>query len=124
MLKTLAMAFVIAVISGMGIGSGGFLVIYLTQIENVPQIAAQGINLLFFIFSAGASSLFNIKKRVIRWRLILLMSGAGIVGCLAGVYLAGLFGGDVLQRIFGAMLIISGGVSLVKMLPELVKKSK
>ena len=124
MIKTLIMAFIIAVISGMGIGSGGFLVIYLTQIESVPQIAAQGINLLFFIFSAGASSLFNIKRRNIRWRPILLMSGAGIFGCLAGVYLAGLFGGDVLQKIFGAMLIASGGVSLVKMIPDLVKKSK
>lgn len=124
MIKTLVMAFIIAVISGMGIGSGGFLVIYLTQIEHVPQIAAQGINLLFFIFSAGASSLFNVKKRTIRWRLIFLMGGAGIVGCLGGVFLAGLFGGDVLQKIFGAMLITSGVVSLVKMLPDLIKKSK
>ena len=124
MIKILGVAFIIAIISGMGIGSGGFLVIYLTQLENVPQIAAQGINLLFFLFSAGASSLFNVKNRRIMWREVLLMSGAGLVGCIAGTFLAGALGSVALQRIFGGMLTVSGGISLIRMLPELFKKSK
>ena len=122
MIKTLIMAFVIAVLSGMGIGSGGLLVIYLTQIENVGQVIAQGINLLFFIFSAGAASLFNIKKRKIKWGIVIIMGGAGIAGCILGVFLAGVFGGELLQKIFGAMLILSGFVSLIKMLAQMKRK--
>ena len=38
--------FLIAVLSGMGVGSAGLLVAYLTAFADVPQITAQGINLL------------------------------------------------------------------------------
>ena len=122
MLKTLIMAFFIAVLAGMGIGSGGFLVIYLTQLENTPQIVAQGINLLFFIFSAAASTLFNIKNLKIIWRSVAVMSIAGTLGCLLGTSLAGAISGELLQKIFGGMLILSGSVSLIKMIPELKKQ--
>ena len=123
MIKTLLAALAIAVLSGMGIGSGGLLVIYLTQIEGVGQMAAQGVNLLFFLFSAGAASIFNAKARAIRWHLVLLLGGAGIVGCIVGTLLAGLFGGDILQRIFGGMLVASGVISLVRALREKKKEN-
>ena len=42
-------SFLIAVLSGLGVGSGGLLVIYLTLVEKVPQLTAQGTNLIFFI---------------------------------------------------------------------------
>ena len=116
------MATLIALLSGMGIGSGGFLVIYLTQIENTPQIAAQGINLLFFIFSAAASTLMNIKTLTIIWKKIAIMASFGIAGAVGGTLLAGAIEGDILQKIFGAMLIVSGAVSLFKLIPELKKK--
>ena len=36
-------AFLIAILSGMGMGSAGLLVVYLTMVEQVPQLTAQGI---------------------------------------------------------------------------------
>ena len=38
--------FIAAVISAMGMGGGGILLIYLSAITNTPQLKAQGINLL------------------------------------------------------------------------------
>ena len=37
------------IIGGMGLGGGAVLLIYLKLFENLNQIKAQGINLLFFI---------------------------------------------------------------------------
>ena len=54
-MKIAIASFIIALLSGMGIGSGGLLVIYLTLLEKVPQLTAQGINLLFFIFASASS---------------------------------------------------------------------
>ena len=51
----IAFTFVFAALAGMGIGSGGLLVLYLTLIRGTPQLSAQGFNLLFFLFSSGAS---------------------------------------------------------------------
>ena len=36
------------IIGAMGIGGGGILIIYLTLFADMEQMAAQGINLLFF----------------------------------------------------------------------------
>lgn len=116
MIKTLLISFTIAVLSGLGVGSGGLLVIYLTRFSDIPQITAQGINLLFFLFSASAASLVNIKSRKIMWSCVITMSIAGIGGCLIGTFLAGILGNTILRKIFGAMLIITGAASIIKMI--------
>ena len=45
-------AFFIAILSGLGVGSGGLLVIWLTMVEGMDAIGARGLNLLFFVFTA------------------------------------------------------------------------
>ena len=44
----------VAVLSGMGVGSGGLLVVYLTLAAGMQQAPAQALNLFFFLFAAGA----------------------------------------------------------------------
>ena len=58
MLLDIIVSFAIALLSGLGVGSGGLLVIYLTLYAGTPQLQAQGVNLVFFLFSilAFASS--------------------------------------------------------------------
>lgn len=43
----------IALLSGMGVGSAGLLVVWLTMADTVPQLAAQGLNLYFFSVLVG-----------------------------------------------------------------------
>ena len=42
-----------AALSGLGVGSGGLLVIYLSLFTDLPQRTAQGFNVLFFLFYGG-----------------------------------------------------------------------
>ena len=42
----------IGTLTGMGIGGGGLLVIYLTAVRGMQQLSAKACNLLFFIFAA------------------------------------------------------------------------
>ena len=42
----------VAVLSGMGVGSGGLLVVYLTLAAGMQQAPAQALNLFFFLFAA------------------------------------------------------------------------
>ncbi len=101
-------SFFIAALSGMGVGSGGLFVIWLTLVTNTPQIAAQGLNLLFFLFSAGASLLVHVTKRKILWSAVALLIAVGIVGSLIGNLIAGLVSSSLMKKIFGSMLIVSG----------------
>ena len=104
--------FIIAILSGMGLGGGGLLVIYLSLFENVEQMSAQGANLALFISSAAASTFFNVIKKKIKWRIILPMIATGIVSSALGTLLAGALDPSLLRKIFGAMLVITGCVSL------------
>ena len=105
-------AFIIAILSGMGIGSGGLFTIWLTAVAGTTQLAAQGLNLLFFLFSGGSSMSVNKGKRKIYWKAILILTVSGIVGTLAGSFVAGLLPVGAIRTIFGATLMISGIASL------------
>ena len=54
--------FLLAAASGMGIGGGGLLVVYLTVIHASDQASAQAFNLLFFIIAATTSAIIKYKK--------------------------------------------------------------
>ena len=107
-------AFGIAVLSGMGVGSGGLLVVLLTLLADVPQIRAQGINLLFFLFASGASMLVHIRKRRLSLPVLLLLTAAGLIGSLPGTYAALILPEVLVRRLFGGMLLLSGTVSLLR----------
>lgn len=114
-------SFAIALLSGMGIGSGGLFVIWLTLAENTPQLTAQGLNLLFFIFSSGASLTVHLTKRKIAWGAVALLTLTGVGGALIGGYISGLINASAMKKLFGAMLILSGLVSLMKKRGEVSK---
>ena len=111
-MKTFIITLLIATLSGMGVGGGGLLVIYLTLFEDTPQLIAQGTNLCFFIISALASTIYNIKKGKIAWKTTLIMSGAGVVTTIVGSLVAGAIEPGLLQKIFGGMLVLGGINSL------------
>ncbi len=117
-------AFIIAVLSGMGIGSGGFLVLYLTLAEGMQQLAAQGINLLFFLFSSAASLFFHMRKRRLFGSAILAMSAMGVLGSPLGSLAAAVLPSDVLRKLFGGMLILSGMLALRKSVAADKKREK
>lgn len=101
-----------AVLQGLGIGSSGTLVIYLTMWAGWEQVTAQRVNLIFFIFSAVAALFFHIRKRKIYWGVLLCLTLFGVLGAVAGSLLLNVFDPDLVRKIFGGMLVISGLLGL------------
>ena len=108
-------AIIMGALSGMGIGGGGLLVIYLTLIRGADQISAQGINLYFFVFASIAALFIHCRKRRINYSLVLLIAAFGMPVSFLGGLLASVTDPYLLRKIFGIMLIIAGGISLVRM---------
>lgn len=105
-------ALAIALLSGMGVGSAGLLVVWLTAMDAVPQLTAQVINLFFFIFASGASMLVHLRRRRIYFGLCALMIPSGVIGALLGTNLAQKLDGGLLRHMFGAMLLVCGMLGL------------
>ncbi len=105
-------AFVISALSGMGVGGGGLFVIYLAWVSDVPQLTAQGLNLVFFLCSAGASMVIHLRKRRIYGFIIAMILSGGVIGVLLGTELSAHMDEGMLRKIFGSMLIVSGVMAL------------
>lgn len=96
------------IIGGMGLGGGAVLIIYLTVFKDVPQLKAQGINLLFFVPIALTAIIIYAFKKQIEWRVTLPVAAGGIVGAAAGFFLTDIIGGETVAKFFGVFLIILG----------------
>jgi uncharacterized membrane protein YfcA len=112
MVAVLIASFIIALLSGLGIGGGGLFVVFLNLFTDLPQLKVQGINLLFFIFSATSAVLVHLMRRRIYYFAVLVMVLFGILGAIGGIFLARYVREDILRKIFGVMLVISGMLTL------------
>jgi len=111
---TLIAAFLIAALSGMGVGSGGLLVVYLTMFCGVSQIRAQGLNLVFFMIASLSSMTVHLLRRKISFLHIGIVVVTGILFALPGSRAALLLDENLVRNLFGWMLILSGTASLFR----------
>ena len=111
-LLDLLAAAVCGVLSGLGVGSGGLFLIYLTLLRGVPQLEAQGQNLLFFLCSAGASLPLHLRARPPRPGALLFLIGFGALGAFFGSTVGANTEPAVLRRFFGCFVLLSGILGL------------
>ena len=108
---------VTGIITGFGIGGGTLLILYLTMFRDASQLAAQGINLLYFIPTAGSALVSHIKNKRIVWRVAIFSASAGIITTVAASLVASRLDTELLRRFFGGFLLVVG-------ISELFRKSK
>ena len=109
----IVLSFLSAVLAGMGVGSAGFLVVYLTLARSMPQIEAQLVNLIFFIASAMAAIGVNWYKGRLRPGVILLCALPGCLGAVCGSAFAHSVDSAFLGKAFGALLVLAGAATLI-----------
>ncbi|MEG0615181.1 MAG: sulfite exporter TauE/SafE family protein [Oscillospiraceae bacterium] len=101
-------ALLAGITASLGLGGGMILIIYLTVFAKMGQVAAQGINLLFFIPIAALSLIIHSKNHLVEWKKILPSILIGLVGAIIGTYLAGLLNPEILQKAFAVFILIVG----------------
>lgn len=97
-----------AIISSMGLGGGGVLILYLTLFKDTKQLTAQGKNLFFFIPCSIVSLFIYQKSGLIKIKNVLPMIIGGIIGAIAGNFFIKNIPDKLLKMIFSIFLIFSG----------------
>lgn len=105
-------AFFIAILSGLGVGSGGLFVIWLVSAYGVSAPQARGMNLLFFVFSASAALLIHIVRSQVDLKFVSKLALLALVGTLLGTFAAKQIDAALLRKLFGIFLILSGAYSI------------
>ena len=99
---------VLGFLSGIGVGGGSLLMLWLTLVLGMEHAQARIINLLFFIPSALIASVFRWKQGNLDIRKIL---PAIICGCIFA-FLFSLFSAKmdlaILKKLFGILLLVTG----------------
>ena len=104
----IAASFLAAVIGALGMGGGSVLIIYLTAYLGLEQLAAQGINLVFFLPVAAVAIVAHHKHGLIKWKVALPCAAVGLAGVYFGQMLAMHVGSELLQKLFGGFLLVIG----------------
>ena len=99
---------VLGFLSGLGVGGGSLLILWLTLIAHVPQELARNINLLFFLPTALISSLFRWKKGNLQILKILPAMLGGIVAAVLFTWLSRHISSEALKMPFGILLLVTG----------------
>lgn len=95
-------------LSGLGVGGGSLLMLWLTLVLGLDHSIARNINLLFFLPAAAIASIFRWKQGALSFKKIL---PAVVAGCIS----AGLFAClshhidiALIKKLFGALLLATG----------------
>lgn len=110
-------AFLTGIMASMGLGGGMVLIVYLTAFAGFSQIAAQGINLVFFVPIAVASLIFHGKNGLVEWKKAIPTVIWGTASVIVFSIIANKLPQGVLSKAFAVFLILMG-------LKELFFKSK
>jgi len=106
-------SFLSAALGALGMGGGGVLVLYLTAYAGMEQLAAQGINLVFFVPVAAVALLIHQKNKRIVWSATVPCVILGSIGVYFGAKLAMLLGSQALSKLFGVFLLLIGARELL-----------
>lgn len=108
MIAAMVAGFFSGIIGAMGLGGGAVLIIYLAVFTHTEQLAAQGINLIFFLPIGMSAVLIYSKHRQIEWKKTLPLAAGGLFGAVLGLIGTQLLGGKKTSVIFGVLLIVLG----------------
>ncbi len=107
--------FLSGLIGAMGFGGGGVLIIYLVIFANMPQLQAQGINLIFFVPCAILATIIYTIKKQINYKQIIPVIVGGIIGTIISSFLLKNINTDYLSKAFAIFLIVMGVSSILRL---------
>lgn len=100
------------ILSAWGVGGGTLLLLIMTLFLGVDQTTAQGINLLYFLPTAGVSLFFHRKNGLLEKNAIRRAVPAGLLSAAAGAWLATAVDVSLLRRPFGVFLLVAAVMTL------------
>lgn len=99
---------VLGFLSGLGIGGGSLLILWLTIVLQMDPLAARGINLLFFIPSAAIACLLRVRNGQLRLRPLVPAIMAGCITSAIFSQISVNMDLQILRKLFGIVLLAAG----------------
>ena len=105
---SVAIGIALGFLSGLGVGGGSLLILWLTLILQMEHQYARALNLLFFIITAAVVCIFRWRKGMLKWDIIL---PAAFMGCITAATFAAIgkiLEGDLVRKLLGILFLATG----------------
>lgn len=99
---------VLGFLSGLGVGGGSLLLLWLTLVLDWPQDQARLLNLMAFLPCAAIACLFRWKQGGFHWKITLTAVLSGLLGAWLGVRLIDILDESAVRRCFGILMLLCG----------------
>lgn len=103
---------VLGFLSGLGVGGGSLLILWLTLVMHMPHLEARMINMLFFLPTALIATFLRWRQGTLDLRSVM----PAIIGGSISAAIFSLAGNRidiaVLKKLFGALLLVTGAREL------------
>ena len=111
-LLPLLIGFGTGILSAWGVGGGTLLLLCMTLFLGVDQATAQGINLLYFLPTAGMGLIWLRKNGLLEKDLLRQAIPRGTVAAIAAAWIATSVDTAVFRKPFGVYLLLTGVMTL------------
>ena len=111
-LLPLLIGFGTGILSAWGVGGGTLLLLCMTLFLGVDQATAQGINLLYFLPTAGMGLIWHRKNGLLEKDVLRQAIPLGTVAAIAAAWIATSVDTAVFRKPFGVYLLITGVMTL------------
>lgn len=101
-------ASILGFLSGLGVGGGSLLMLWLTLVLDISYVAAKGINLLFFIPAAIIVSFFRKKQGALSVKTVMPGIISGCISAAGFAILSKHIETDTIQKLFGILMLLTG----------------
>ena len=95
-------------LSGIGVGGGSLLVLWLTVVMNMPPETTRTVNLLFFLPVAVITVCFRRRQGILNLRPLIPAIVSGCISAAACSLIAAELNTGLLKKCFGVLLILTG----------------
>ena len=111
-LLPLLIGFGTGILSAWGVGGGTLLLLCMTLFLGVDQSTAQGINLLYFLPTAGMGLIWRRKNVLLEKDVLRQAIPLGTVAAIAAAWIATSVDTSVFRKPFGVYLLLTGVMTL------------
>ena len=111
-LLPLLIGFGTGILSAWGVGGGTLLLLCMTLFLGVDQSTAQGINLLYFLPTAGMGLYWHRKNGLLEKGVLRQAIPLGTVAAIAAAWIATSVDTAVFRKPFGVYLLLTGVMTL------------
>lgn len=108
MAMKLGVGTILGFLTGLGVGGGSLLILWLTIVLHMEQTAARGINLLFFLPSALIACSFRKKQGTLPLETVLPAILSGSISAAVFSWAGFLINTELLRKLFGGLLLLTG----------------